>query len=229
MSAGCWFSVSIIIPSFRYGRCQFYIGGVPGGLYIGVEEGFSGLPAEIAFALEPPAPSPVPSESVQEEPGRFLLPDPAHSAQVGPSRFEAVNAPGVVLAAHGGSRSSSLGYWLGLPVLDPGVFPQSVFPVKGLVACSASAYGLERASKAAQVWSSGRGGAVSELYLVATCTVPGRVSREVKALFKLVGGAFSEAFLVPFSEECYSVASVEGLAAPKKVLKIKHLIERKNK
>lgn len=202
---------------------------MPGGLYIGVEEGFSGLPAEIAFALEPPVPSPVPSESVQEEPGRFLLPDPAHSAQVGPSRFETVNASGVVLAAHGGSRSSSLGYWLGLPVLDPGVFPQCVFPVKGLVACSASAYGLERASKAAQVWSSGRGGAVSELYLVATCGIPGRVSREVKALFKLVGGAFSEAFLVPFSEECYSVASVEGLAAPKKVLKIKHLIERKNK
>ncbi len=51
----------------------------------------------------------------------------------------------------------------------------------------------------------------------------------MKALFKLVGGAFSEAFLVPFSEDCYAVASVEGLAAPKKVLKVKHLIERKNK
>lgn len=216
-------------PSFRCGCSRFYIGGVPGGLYIGVEEGFLGLPAEIAFAVEPPAPSPVrsDSESVQDEPGRFLLPDPAHSAQVGPSRFETVSAAGVILASHGGSRSSSLGHWLGLPVLNPGVFPQSVFPVIGLVACSASAYGLERASKAAQVWSSGRGGAVSELFLVATCTVPGRVSREVKALFKLVGGAFSEAFLVPFSEECYSVASVEGLAAPKKVLKIKHLIERK--
>lgn len=219
--------LSISFPSFRYGCSRFYIGGVPGGLYIGVEEGFSGLPAEIAFAVEPPAPSPVLTESVQDEPGRFLLPDPANSAQVGPSRFEPVAAPGVVLASHGGSRSSSLGHWLGLPVLNPGVFPSCAWPVIGLVACTASAYGLEQASKAAQVWSSGRAGAVSELLLVATCDVPGRVSREVKALFKLVGGAFSEAVLVPFSEEYYSVASVEGLAAPKKVLKVKHLIERK--
>lgn len=200
---------------------------MPGGLYRGVDEVFEGLPKEIAFAIEPPMPSPVLSESVEEEPGRFLLPDPVNSVQVGPSRFEVVNGQAVVLASHGGSRSTSLGLWLGVEVLAPGVFPALPGRVRGFVTCSASIYGLERASVAAQVWASGRAGAVSELFLVASCPIPGRLSREEKELFKLVSGAFVDSWLVPFIPECHRAVSVEGVVAPKKVLKIKQLIERK--
>lgn len=135
-----------------------------------------------------------------------------------------------IQAAHGGSKTTSLSRWLGLPevvkTLTPA--PLSGGPIGVLLTATFSPYGLTKAKQHLEHWHNLGllATRLTPVVLVATSDLPGTPSKEDKDLYCLVASGFNKAFYVPFDKTLRDRPEVDANVHPRIVKKIFKYVER---